>query len=208
MQLWNSVVVALVFALSTVGAYTGIVEATKHDFNSYLLTKQQVLMAFYENSDPESLQVINKLEKVSAISLPNLHICKVNHKSSPYLTARLLLTKVPEVRLLVKDKQWVAHTIDMDGEPHEIAERIHKQLQSSHLSADMSAQSICTPFNFCGKMLAALAEASVAFDRMLPLPRWLALLLVPAFMAYIGRFIIDGMYAMEARVKQAFNNNN
>ncbi|KAJ1747683.1 hypothetical protein LPJ78_005126 [Coemansia sp. RSA 989] len=184
-----------------VDAYSGIVEATKHDFNTYLLTKQQVLMAFYENSDPESLQVMSKLEKVSAASHPDLHICKVNHKNNPYLTARLLLTKVPEVHLLIKDKQWSAYTIDMDGEPSEIAERISKQLQNSHLDA---GKNICTPFNFCGKMLATLAEASVAFDRILPLPRWLALLLIPAFMAYIGRFIIDGMYAMEARVKLAF----
>ncbi|KAJ2849325.1 hypothetical protein IWW36_002711 [Coemansia brasiliensis] len=99
------------------------------------------------------------------------------------------------------NKQWSAYTIDMDGEPSEVAKQIDKYLQNNQLNADISVQSICTPFNFCGKMLAALAEASVAFDRILPLPRWLALLLVPAFMAYIGRFIIDGMYAIEARIK-------
>ncbi|KAJ2736057.1 hypothetical protein H4R23_002089 [Coemansia sp. Cherry 401B] len=98
---------------------------------------------------------------------------------------------------------WAAYNIEIDKGTDMVVEF----MRSQHLHGQMSPPpALCTPFNICGRALGWFAEASIAFDRMLPIPRWLAILLLPALSAFIGRFIIDGMYATETRVRSAIGN--
>ncbi|KAJ2311672.1 hypothetical protein IWW54_002509 [Coemansia sp. RSA 2705] len=98
---------------------------------------------------------------------------------------------------------WAAYNIEIDKGTDMVVEF----MRSQHLRGQMSPPpALCTPFNICGRALGWFAEASIAFDRMLPIPRWLAILLLPALSAFIGRFIIDGMYATETRVRSAIGN--
>ncbi|KAJ2479368.1 hypothetical protein IWW56_003118 [Coemansia sp. RSA 2131] len=101
--------------------------------------------------------------------------------------------------------EWSAYTYDTDEGVGGIADYIDNQRWHEQLPSDSLAYALCSPFNFCGKALAVFAEASIAFERILPIPRWLALLLIPSFMAFVGRFIIDGMYAAEDRVRSTLS---
>ncbi|KAJ2319045.1 spliceosomal snRNP assembly [Coemansia sp. RSA 2704] len=185
-----------------------VMEATKADFFSFLATKQYILMGFYEEGDDESTAAIHGLNQFAASAAedyPSMQLCKVNHQTNPYLTARMLLKTIPELRLLVKniDGVWAAYNIEIDKGTDMVVEF----MRSQHLRGQMSPPpALCTPFNICGRALGWFAEASIAFDRMLPIPRWLAILLLPALSAFIGRFIIDGMYATETRVRSAIGN--
>ncbi|KAJ1784663.1 hypothetical protein LPJ59_006308, partial [Coemansia sp. RSA 2399] len=53
-------------------------------------------------------------------------------------------------------------------------------------------------------LLAVIADKGSVVDQYIPLPRWLAVILIPALITFVGRFIIEGMYAVENQVRGVF----
>ncbi|KAJ2610845.1 hypothetical protein H4S08_003428, partial [Coemansia sp. RSA 1365] len=155
-----------------------------------------MIIGFYKDDDEDSEKVIAELNDFAtqAVSFyPSMQLRKVNHKDSPYMTARLLLTRIPELRLLVKgsDHNWAAYNIDVDEGSESIADYISNKRWILQEPIGSRAQMYCSPFNICGKVLAFIAEKGSAAENMLPMPRWLAVILVPALISFIGRFIIN-----------------
>ncbi|KAJ2784103.1 hypothetical protein H4R18_001325 [Coemansia javaensis] len=183
-------------------------EITKAGFLERLDTEQTMLVAVYERGDAQSESVLSEIEEFAALAAahyPDLHVSKVDHRDSPYLTARLLLTEIPELRLLVRDKddQWAAYKIDTDDGSEPVAEFVASRRWESREPVGGSAQMFCSPFNLCGRAMGAFAEYSSAFDAAVPIPRWLALIVIPALITLAGRFIIEAMYAADMYVRSA-----
>ncbi|KAJ2697375.1 hypothetical protein H4R19_005669, partial [Coemansia spiralis] len=168
----------------------------------------QMLVAFYAPDDADSEGVLSSLDGFASIAAshhPDLRLRKVNHREKPYLTARMLLLEIPELHYLVKPKdgEWTSYKIEIEAvnSPHTLAEFMASQGWRAQTPAGGSAQRFCSPFNFCGIALAALAEAGSALEDALPIPRWLALIVIPAIITLVGRVIIDGMYAADAFIR-------
>ncbi|KAJ2080324.1 hypothetical protein H4R24_003151 [Coemansia sp. RSA 988] len=181
-------------------------EVTKSEFLMLLQEEQDMIIGFYKEDDEDSERAIAKLGDFAtqAVSThPNMRLRKVNHKNSPYMTARLLLTRIPELRLLIKggDHSWTAYSIDVDEGSESIAEYISNRRWVSQEPIGSRAQMYCSPFNTCGKALAFIAENGSAAESVLPIPKWLAVILIPVLISYIGRFIINGMYAADGYIR-------
>ncbi|KAJ1810596.1 hypothetical protein LPJ75_004199, partial [Coemansia sp. RSA 2598] len=98
--------------------------------------------------------------------------------------------------------KWVSHSLDAEISAADLASYMDSQgwmLPSNNIQG----QNFCTPFNFCGRILGDLAEKSIAFERALPIPKWLAMILIPALITFAGRFIIESMYSTEERLRAA-----
>ncbi|KAJ2109842.1 hypothetical protein IW146_006174 [Coemansia sp. RSA 922] len=181
-------------------------EMTKESFLTYLDTKQSMLISFYQKDNAESDKALSDFEtfaKEAATRYPDLQLGKVDFKQSPYLTARMLLTGVPELRLLIKgeDSAWRAYNMEITFGAEEMVHYMDNQLWLDEAPLGGQAQMYCSPFNFCGKALAFIADKSTAMESALPIPKWLAMLLVPAIITFAGRFIIDGMYGAEEQIR-------
>ncbi|KAJ1726675.1 hypothetical protein LPJ61_005026, partial [Coemansia biformis] len=172
-------------------------EMSKADFLVHLSAERPMLIAFYESGDALSESAVGELEAFAvqvATHHPDLHLRKVNHRNNPYLTARMLLTEIPELHLLLKDEgsEWTSYKIEIGDEPGALAEFMDSQRWRTQAPVGGSAQMFCSPFNACGKTLAVIAEMGHALEAVLPLPRWLALIVIPAMITLVGRFIIQG----------------
>ncbi|KAJ1941299.1 hypothetical protein GGF37_003616 [Kickxella alabastrina] len=183
---------------------------SKNDFIEHLDTSGRVLIGFYEEGQEESSNMLSELSAFCALAAdkhPDLQVSKINYQKSPYLTARLLLTSIPELRLLAKTKsgKWEAQSIDVTQTAEELIEYMDSQAWVRRSSKNQG-QTFCTPFNVCGQTLGFIAEKSIALDSALPIPKWLAMILVPALITIAGRFIIDGMYSFEEWVRAWFKN--
>ncbi|KAJ2400856.1 hypothetical protein GGI10_006156, partial [Coemansia sp. RSA 2530] len=179
----------------------GVGEVTKESFLTYLDTKQSMLISFYQSDDGESDRALSDMyafAEKAASQYPDLQLGKVDIRQNPYLTARMLLTGVPELRLLVKGE---AYGMDGANSAEEIARYMDNQLWLDEAPLGGQAQMYCSPFNFCGKALGYIADKSSAMESVLPIPTWLAMLLVPAIITFAGRFIIDGMYGAEEQIR-------
>ncbi|KAJ2910524.1 hypothetical protein GGI21_000780 [Coemansia aciculifera] len=165
-----------------------------------------MLIGFYGDNSEESDKALSDFEqfaKKAATRYPDLQLGIVDYKQSPYLTARMLLTGVPELRLLVKgeDAAWRAYNVEATLSAEEMIQYMDNQLWLDDTALGGQAQMYCSPFNFCGKALAFIADKSSAIESKLPIPQWLALILIPALITFAGRFIIDGMYGAEERIR-------
>ncbi|KAJ1939431.1 hypothetical protein FBU59_004126 [Linderina macrospora] len=65
-------------------------------------------------------------------------------------------------------------------------------------------QAYCSPFNLCGRTLAWIADSASVLEDIIPLPKWLAIIIIPALITFAGRFIIEAMYGAEEVVTNAF----
>ncbi|KAJ2793005.1 hypothetical protein H4R21_006065 [Coemansia helicoidea] len=183
---------------------------SKADFLASLDTEHQLLVAFYAPDDARSASVLSELGAFAcraAAHYPNLRLHRVNHKANPYLTARMLLTEVPELHYLVrpKDGEWTSYKIEIEagGGSGSLSEFMASQGWALQMPEGGSAQRFCSPFNTCGLALGRIAEAGSILEDALPIPRWLALIVIPAIITLAGRVIIDGMYAADALVRSA-----
>ncbi|KAJ2643686.1 hypothetical protein GGF44_001050 [Coemansia sp. RSA 1694] len=170
----------------------GIADMTKASLLEYLDTKQSILISFYGTDSKESDKALSDFEvfaKEAATRYPDLQLGKVDFKQSPYLTARMLLTG--------------AYNMEISFGAEEMVHYMDNQLWLDEAALGGKAQMYCSPFNFCGKSLAFIAEKSSAVEGALPIPKWLALILIPAVITFAGRFIIDGMYGAEERIRSA-----
>ncbi|KAJ2335123.1 hypothetical protein GGI00_001524 [Coemansia sp. RSA 2681] len=170
----------------------GVTDMTKESFLEYLDTKQSILISFYGTNSKESDKALGDFEvfaKEAATRYPDLQLGKVDFKQSPYLTARMLLTG--------------AYNMEISFGAEETVHYMDNQLWLDEAALGGKAQMYCSPFNFCGKLLAFIAEKSSAVEGALPIPKWLALILIPAVITFAGRFIIDGMYGAEERIRSA-----
>ncbi|KAJ2864340.1 hypothetical protein FB639_005212, partial [Coemansia asiatica] len=100
--------------------------------------------------------------------------------------------------------KWMSHSIDVDISVEGLSSYVDNQSWMLH-AKDAHVLTFCTPFNFCGRMLGALAEKSIALERALPIPKWLAMILIPALITFAGRFVIESMYSTEERVRTALS---
>ncbi|KAJ2492290.1 hypothetical protein IWW37_001602 [Coemansia sp. RSA 2050] len=82
-----------------------------------------------------------------------------------------------------------------------MAHYMDNQLWLDEAPLGSQAQMYCSPFNLCGKTLAFIAEKSSLVESALPIPKWLAMILIPAIITFAGRFIIDGMYGAEEQIR-------
>ncbi|KAJ2005769.1 hypothetical protein GGI04_001500 [Coemansia thaxteri] len=187
-------------------------EVTKESFLEYLDTKQSMLIGFYQLDKDESSKVLyslNAFAKKAAARYPDLQVGKVDFKQNPYLTARMLLTGIPEMRLLIKGQGMLIVLLDTDAaynlevidDAEELMEYMDNQLWLNEVPLGSQEQMYCSPFNFCGKMLGLFADKSSKIESVLPIPKWLALILIPALITFAGRFIIDGMYSAEEQIR-------
>ncbi|KAJ2504641.1 hypothetical protein GGI11_007292 [Coemansia sp. RSA 2049] len=201
---------SVVFNQDYPGDVANIHSVGKAEFLEQLHGKQSMLLNFYEDGNEESdmaLKVFEAFAKRAASRYPGLYVGRVNTKASPYLTARLLLTEIPELRLIIKDEEgkWIAYS----PEPPENADELVEYMDSQrwYLAEPLGGrrQLYCSPFNFCGRALAAIAETGDLVDQYIPLPKWLAVILVPALITFAGRFIIQGMYAAEEQIRALFH---
>ncbi|KAJ2768478.1 hypothetical protein GGI18_005587, partial [Coemansia linderi] len=168
----------------------GVGEVTKESFLTYLDTKQSMLISFYQSDDGESDRALSDMyafAEKAALQYPDLQLGKVDIRQNPYLTARMLLTG--------------AYGMDGANSAEEMARYMDNQLWLDEAPLGGQAQMYCSPFNFCGKALGYIADKSSAMESVLPIPTWLAMLLVPAIITFAGRFIIDGMYGAEERIR-------
>ncbi|KAJ2037597.1 hypothetical protein H4S04_002585 [Coemansia sp. S16] len=168
----------------------GVGEMTKESFLTYLDTKQSMLISFYQKDSAESDKALGDFDtfaKEAATRYPDLQLGKVDFKQSPYLTARMLLTG--------------AYNMEITFGAEEMVHYMDNQLWLDEAPLGGQAQMYCSPFNFCGKALAFIADKSTAMESALPIPKWLAMLLVPAIITFAGRFIIDGMYGAEEQIR-------
>ncbi|KAJ2011028.1 hypothetical protein GGI06_004694 [Coemansia sp. S85] len=175
----------------------GVGEVTKESFLTYLDTKQSMLISFYQSDDGESDRALSDMyafAEKAASQYPDLQLGKVDIRQNPYLTARMLLTG--EI-----DSAWRAYGMDGANSAEEIARYMDNQLWLDEAPLGGQAQMYCSPFNFCGKALGYIADKSSAMESVLPIPTWLAMLLVPAIITFAGRFIIDGMYGAEEQIR-------
>ncbi|KAJ2764530.1 hypothetical protein IWQ56_004450, partial [Coemansia nantahalensis] len=173
------------------------------DFLTSLGTEHQLLVAFYAPDDAQSASVLSELGAFAcraAAHYPNLRLHRVNHKANPYLTARMLLTEVPELHYL-----WTSYKIETEagGGSGSLSEFMAGQGWALQMPEGGSAQRFCSPFNTCGLALGRIAEVGSVVEDALPIPRWLALIVIPAIITLAGRVIIDGMYAADALVRSA-----
>lgn len=188
---------------------TGFSELRKSEFLDYLESKESMLIAFYDDDDEKSENVLTELETFAdeaATRYPNLVLRKVSFTKSPYLAARMLLSEIPELRLLIKDQnsEWAAYDVLFDDGVDGVIEYMDKQMWYKSFPIGSRSVVPCSPFNACGKTLAFIAEQGNVIDEAIPLPRWLTVILVPAVIAFVGRFIIEGMYAAEESVRSLF----
>ncbi|KAJ2748780.1 hypothetical protein GGI19_005969 [Coemansia pectinata] len=168
----------------------GVGEMTKESFLTYLDTKQSMLISFYQKDSEESDKALGDFDtfaKKVVTRYPDLQLGKVDFKQSPYLTARMLLTG--------------AYNMEIEFGAEEMVHYMDNQLWLDEAPLGGQAQMYCSPFNFCGKALAFIADKSSAMESALPIPKWLAMLLVPAIITFAGRFIIDGMYGAEEQIR-------
>ncbi|KAJ1665558.1 hypothetical protein EV178_003063 [Coemansia sp. RSA 1646] len=184
-------------------------EVGKHEFLEKLQGEQSMLLNFYEDGNKESDEALKEFEafaKRAAFRYPDLYIGKVNFKTNPYLTARLLLTGIPELRLIVKNQDggWAAYNPEISEGADELVEYMDNQQWYLTEPVGSKQQLYCSPFNFCGKILAVIADKGSVIDKYVPLPKWLAVIMIPALITFAGRFIIEGMYATENRVRALF----
>ncbi|KAI9505711.1 hypothetical protein BX070DRAFT_220579 [Coemansia spiralis] len=191
---------------------TSVKEISKSDFLEKLDGQQNMLLNFYETGNEESDKVLKEFEAFAeraATRYPGLYLGKVDFKENPYLTARMLLTGIPELRLLVRDQagKWSAYNPEISEGADELIEYMDNQHWYSAEPVGSKRQLYCSPFNFCGKLLAVIADKGSIVDRYIPLPKWLALIVIPALFTFAGRFIIEGMYAAEDRVRGFFRRN-
>ncbi|KAJ2740768.1 hypothetical protein H4S06_006031 [Coemansia sp. BCRC 34490] len=154
-----------------------------------------------------ALKVFEAFAKRAASRYPGLYVGKVNTKASPYLTARLLLTEIPELRLIIKDEEgkWIAYSPELPENADELVEYMDSQRWYLAEPLGSRRQLYCSPFNFCGRVLAAIAETGDLVDQYIPLPKWLAVILIPALITFAGRFVIQGMYAAEEQIRALFH---
>ncbi|KAJ2228623.1 hypothetical protein IWW45_006529 [Coemansia sp. RSA 485] len=176
----------------------------KNTFFNNLSTGQTMLVGFTMKGQSESENMLDELEMFAGSAqdrYPDLEVYKVDQKMEPYLTARMLLENIPELHLLVRDSsgKWGSHAIDAEISAEDLISYMDNQGWLQH-SGGMQGSNICTPFNLCGRAFGAFAEKSVAFERALPIPKWLAVILIPALIAFAGRFIIESMYSAEDQV--------
>ncbi|ORX71371.1 hypothetical protein DL89DRAFT_124559 [Linderina pennispora] len=84
----------------------GIKEIAKAEFVEFLDSKSEsLLIQFYDTDIDESKAAMEEYEvfaEKAAVRYPDLVVRKVNYKKDNYLTARLLLMQIPELRLLIK----------------------------------------------------------------------------------------------------------
>ncbi|KAI8322335.1 hypothetical protein GQ54DRAFT_297453 [Martensiomyces pterosporus] len=184
-------------------------DISKADLFRYLDTKESILISFYEQGKKESDEASKEFEAFAAqasTKYPDLQLGKVNYKTNPYLAARFLLTEIPELRLLIKNEggKWAAYSPAIAEGSEELIDYLDNQnwLDESPIGSQM--QLYCSPFNLCGASLAFIAEKVSGLDDLIPLPRWLAMILLPALFAFLGRFIIEGMYAAEGQVRELY----
>ncbi|KAJ2722619.1 hypothetical protein GGI07_003206 [Coemansia sp. Benny D115] len=206
----SMVAALLVFQVATAGgdrsqSSSQVSEMSKADFVEHLKGEQSVVIGFYEQDHHESASMLDELEALAALAKlkhPELNVRKVNHAKSPYLTARMLLTSMPELHFIAKDVngKWSARSLDPTQSATEIADYVSKRLLERKRAA---APALCTPFNICGRALGFFAEKSSALDNALPIPKWLAMILIPALITLVGRFVIDGMYSAETWVRDS-----
>ncbi|KAJ2744751.1 hypothetical protein GGI20_002720 [Coemansia sp. BCRC 34301] len=174
----------------SVHAAQNVADMTKELFLKYLDTKQSMLISFYGADSKESDKALSDFDEFARKAVkryPDLQLGKVDFKQSPYLTARMLLTG--------------AYNVEIPFDADEMVRYIDNQLWLDEAALGGKAQMYCSPFNFCGKALAFIADKSSAVEDVLPIPKWLALILIPAIITFAGRFIIDGMYGAEEWIR-------
>ncbi|KAJ1884793.1 hypothetical protein LPJ81_007024, partial [Coemansia sp. IMI 209127] len=111
---------------------TGVHEVGKHEFLEKLQGEQNILLNFYEEGNEESDKALKEFEAFAehaASRYPDLYVGKVNFKANPYLTARLLLTGIPELRLIVKGQEgkWAAYSPEISEGTDELVEYMDNQ---------------------------------------------------------------------------------
>ncbi|KAJ1952459.1 hypothetical protein GGI12_006239, partial [Dipsacomyces acuminosporus] len=135
-----------------------------------------------------------------------MQLGKANTKTSPYLTARLLLTEIPQLRLLIKSEggKWSVYSPEIADGSEALLDYFDNQGWLDEVPVGGKAQLYCSPFNMCGKTLALIADKLNALEDLIPLPKWMVMILLPALVTFVGRFIIEGMYAAEAHIRDAY----
>ncbi|KAJ2529274.1 hypothetical protein EV175_007382, partial [Coemansia sp. RSA 1933] len=137
----------------------GVPEVDKHKFLEKLQGEQSILLSFYDDGNEESDKAMSEFEAFAeraASRYPDLYVGKVNFKANPYMTARLLLTGIPQLRLVVKgqDGNWVAYNPEIAEGADELFEYMDNQQWYLDDPVGNRQQLYCSPFNFCGKVLA------------------------------------------------------
>ncbi|KAJ1643984.1 hypothetical protein LPJ64_004297 [Coemansia asiatica] len=168
-----------------------IATLNKSSFLSSLSTEKTMLIGFLEKGQDESERMLYELEMFAGSAQGRYPDLKV----------------IPELHLLVRDSnggKWKSHSIDVDISVEGLSSYVDNQSWMLH-AKDAHVLTFCTPFNFCGRMLGALAEKSIALERALPIPKWLAMILIPALITFAGRFVIESMYSTEERVRTALS---